>query len=288
MNFNEKYADYLAFINENINKIFSEYHDETVSEEIFEAAKYSVNNGGKRIRPILCLAAAESFGLNKRDVLKFAVAIELIHSYSLVHDDLPAMDNDDFRRGKPSTHKKFGEAMGILTGDALLNLSAEIILSGEMSVNEIKASRYIFDCSGMKGMIAGQVYDIESEKITDFDEDFLYKISKNKTSKLIAAPLVVPAIICEKYVDEMKALGENLGILFQITDDVFDEIGDLKTIGKTPHKDADKITAIKVFGLHGARRKAEEFYNKCKKILSAVPDADFLNALVDFIYSRKN
>ncbi|MDY6367639.1 MAG: polyprenyl synthetase family protein [Clostridia bacterium] len=287
MNFNDKFSEYREFINKSIDNLFAEYDDDTVCKDILEAAKYAVNNGGKRIRPILCIVAAEALGIKKDNVLNFALAIELIHSYSLVHDDLPAMDNDDFRRGKLATHKKFGEAMGILAGDALLNLAAETVLTS--IDNESKeAAAFIFKCSGMKGMIAGQVYDLQSEKCPEFSENFLYKISRNKTSALLTAPLVVPAMLSGEYVSEFKSLGEKIGILFQITDDIFDETGEFTVIGKTPHKDGNKVTAISVFGLDGAKEKARELYSECKKILSVIPNSEFLSQIVDYVYTRKN
>ena len=227
-------------------------------------------------------------GVDKNVALKFALAIEFIHSYSLVHDDLPAMDNDDYRRGKPSTHIKFGEAVGILCGDALLNLAVEIIFSDGLNEREVKAAKFLFNCSGIYGMIAGQVFDIESEDGENVNEEHLYKISENKTAKLITAPIVIPAILSDKYAIELKELGKNLGILFQITDDIFDATGDIKVIGKTPHKDGNKITAVKVFGIDGAKEKAEVFYQKCKNIISKIPDGEFLGDFIDYIYSRQN
>lgn len=288
MNFNLKFAEYRNSVNKAIDDFFAEYRKGGVCETIVEAAEYAVKNGGKRVRPVLCLALSEILGVEKTVALKFAIAIEFIHSYSLVHDDLPAMDNDDFRRGKESTHKKFGEAIGILAGDALLNLAAETVLSVCNSESTVKAAMLLFEYSGMKGMIAGQVYDIESEKIKCATEDFLYKISENKTAKLLTAPLLVPAIIGGKYYEELKEYGKKIGVLFQITDDIFDATCDFASIGKTPHKDENKITAVNLFGVDGAKKRAETLYNDCKSIISAIPDSEFLIEFTDYIYNRKN
>lgn len=286
MIFKEQYDEYLNLINNEISSYFAEYKIGDTCLPIINAAEYAVKNGGKRIRPVLCVSVSDMLGVDRKTALKFALAIEFIHSYSLVHDDLPAMDNDDFRRGKPSTHKKFGEAMGILAGDALLNLAAETVLSGELKKEETKAAKYLFSFSGMKGMIAGQVYDIESEKSEQINKENLYKISENKTAKLLTAPLIIPAIISGKYFNELNELGHNLGILFQITDDIFDVLGDFNVIGKTPHKDENKITAVKVFGLDGAKIQAETLYKKCKKIIAEIPDSEFLSEFTDYIYGR--
>lgn len=288
MPFKSKYEDYLVRVNTAISDFFDKYNETVICKDIFNAAEYAVKNGGKRVRPVMCLAAAEMLNISEKEAIKYALAIEFIHSYSLVHDDLPSMDNDDYRRGKLSTHKKFGEAMGILVGDALLNLSAEVLLSGEsLNERELAAARLIFEYSGMKGMIAGQVFDIESEKNKNPNEEFLFKISENKTAKLITAPLLVPAILSGKYIEELKKFGKNLGILFQITDDIFDATGSREKIGKTPKKDLNKTTAITVFGLDGAKKRAEIIYAKCQEIISSIPNSDFLCDFTDFIYQRE-
>ena len=288
MTFKDRYEVYLQYFNKGLDDYLNGLKADNYCKTITDAVEYAVKNGGKRVRPVLCLSVADILGVDKNVALKFALAVEFIHSYSLVHDDLPAMDNDDYRRGKPSTHIKFGEAVGILCGDALLNLAMEIIFSDGLSEREVKAAKFLFNCSGIYGMIAGQVFDIESEDGENVNEEHLYKISENKTAKLITAPIVIPAILSDKYVIELKELGKNLGILFQITDDIFDATGDIKVIGKTPHKDGNKITAVKVFGIDGAKEKAEVFYQKCKNIISKIPDGEFLSDFIDYIYSRQN
>ena len=288
LNFKDKYAEYLNVFCDYLTEYFSSIKG--IPENLYSAMEYAVSGGGKRVRPVLCLAISDMLGVDVKKTLPFALAIEMIHSYSLVHDDLPAMDNDDYRRGKLSTHKKYGEAMGILAGDGLLNLAYEILLSvNDFSLNELKASRIIADYAGSKGMINGQVLDIEGENADNVSESALYDIVINKTAKLITAPILVASSLGgDKYFNELKEYGYNLGLLFQTTDDIFDATSTFEEIGKTPHKDENKITAIKVYGLEGAKLKASIYYENCKKILDLLPNNSFLSDFTDYIYTRKN
>lgn len=288
-NYNQTYNEYLKIFENNLSIVFNSLL-KTAPETIKNAMTYAVVDGGKRIRPVLSLASAKLVGLNFDEIKEFSVAIECIHSYSLVHDDLPCMDNDDYRRGKLSTHKKFGEANGVLAGDALLNFAFELCLNKpNFNDNDVKALRFLSECAGYCGMIAGQVLDLESEG-ANADKDLLYKIFENKTAKLIIAPLIIPSILKDgKYYKELYEFGYNLGILFQITDDIIDVEGSLEEIGKTPNKDAEsnKLTSVKVFGLTGAKKKANLHYQKCKNALQSVPNSEFLLELADKIYKRK-
>ncbi len=290
MNFEENYKKYLEIFNKNLNLFFDNL-DYSSPKIITDAIQYAVKDGGKRIRPVLTLACANMLKVDFKEVLPYAIAIELIHSYSLVHDDLPAMDNDDFRRGKLSTHKKFGEAYGILAGDALLNLAFEVIFSKEkFSESDLNACKILSEFAGYRGMIGGQVLDLESEK-KNLSLENLYEIYNKKTSKLITAPLLIASCFKNyEYFDKLKEYGYNLGILFQITDDIMDEEGDLSTIGKTPHKDKDedKFTSVKIFGLAGAKTTAKQHYDKCKGILSEIENSQFLQEFTDKIYIRKS
>lgn len=286
LKFNEYLNTFNNFLNENIDNL-----SKTAPKIIVDAISYAVKDGGKRIRPVLCLATADILGVPQQDVLNYALAIELIHSYSLVHDDLPAMDNDDYRRGKLSTHKKFGEAYGILAGDALLTLAFELCVNKrEISKEEVSVIRTIASCAGYDGMIAGQVLDLQNEKNDNADERVLNNIYANKTAKLIIAPILVASILLKnKHLDELTEFGLGLGFLFQITDDILDAQGDIKTIGKTPKKDvaSDKLTSIKLFGLDGAKERMKIYYDICLKALSKIPNSDFLKCLTDEIYNRK-
>lgn len=291
MSIDEKYSIYLSKFNAFLQTKFAEFQKE-YPNVLADAMIWAVDGGGKRVRPVLCLATADMLGVKLEDVIDFAFAIELIHSYSLVHDDLPAMDNDDYRRGKLSTHKKFGEAFGILAGDGLLTLALEYCLRKQnFNANDAKALKIICEYAGASGMIAGQVLDLQNEKNPAFTKEILYSIYENKTAKLIMAPLLAASCIAGgKYFNELKEFGYNLGILFQITDDIMDEEGDLASIGKTPHKDkeADKLTSIKVFGFDGAKNKAKMHYEKCKEILNNIPNSEFLSGFTDKMYLRKS
>lgn len=288
-NFELEYTRYLEIFNSYLEEKFNEM-DKKSPHLLREAMQYAVLDGGKRIRPILCLAFADVFNVPYEKVLDYALAIECLHSYSLVHDDLPCMDNDDYRRGKLSTHKKFGQAMGVLVGDALLNLAIEICLEKEkLTVRDINAIRTIFNNSGYKGMIAGQVLDLQNERVNSVDENLLYDIYYNKTSKLILAPILAVACFTnKKYYKTLEEYGYNLGILFQITDDLLDVIGDATVIGKTPNKDSkcDKLTAIKVFGIEGAKERAKYHYKNCIKCLKKLNKNKFVLSITDNIYNR--
>lgn len=288
MNYKDKYSQYLKRFNEQLDIAVKSFS--TAPELLKQAMEYAVLDGGKRIRPVLLMATAEMLGVEFNQIKEFAVAIECIHSYSLVHDDLPAMDNDDYRRGKLSTHKKFGEAFGILAGDALLNFAFEYVLGkSSFSERDAKALYYLANCSGSLGMIAGQVLDLQNEKVNSVSEQLLYNIYENKTAKLIIAPIVIASILSGglEY-DNLYGFAYNLGVMFQIADDILDVEGSIDLIGKTPNKDeqSGKLTAIKVFGLDGAKTKKEEYYIKCKRALAGIKGNEFLMAFTDAICSR--
>ncbi|MBQ7236126.1 MAG: polyprenyl synthetase family protein [Clostridia bacterium] len=290
MDYNEQYAHYLNIFNSNLNEAFLSLNHQAPNT-LIDAMNYSIKDGGKRLRPVLCLAACDMLGVDLKEVKEFSVALECIHSYSLVHDDLPAMDNDDFRRGKLSTHKKFGEANAILAGDALLNFAFELALKKENFSNKDARALYILaEYAGYSGMIAGQVLDLENEQNNVYDEQKLYDIYENKTAKLITAPLLIASTLSGgKYFNELKEFGYHLGVTFQIVDDIMDVEGTLESIGKTPNKDLaeDKLTSIKVFGLDGAKEHAKKHYEKCKELLSNIDNNDFLDKLTDAMFVRK-
>ncbi len=284
----------LKFYTDTFNKSLSNYLDSVkkgVPPTLYEAVKYSVSDGGKRVRPVLCYAVSDMLGVDFSQIEYYAIAVELIHSYSLVHDDLPCMDNDDYRRGKYSTHKKYGEATGVLVGDALLNLAIETSLKkSHYTDNDISALKILFYCSGFNGMIKGQMLDLENENRSDISEETMNEIFINKTSRLIEAPILIASLMADKlYFEQLNEYGTLLGILFQLTDDILDVESNLQVLGKTPNKDAEsgKLSAVKVYGLDGAKNKAEEIYLTCKEILSDIPNSDFLSEFTDKIYNRK-
>lgn len=199
---------------------------ETADEGLADMLKYCVLDGGKRIRPRLCLLTAEMLGVDEERALPFACAIELIHSYSLVHDDLPAMDNDDFRRGKPSCHKRFGEAQAILTGDALLTLAAATLCKVE---GEQAAKREVFTAA--LAMVEGQLIDLKAGVRTAEERELLYR---KKTGALMSAAVLSAARLAkcdEKRYNSLKAFSDRLGLLFQLTDDVLDKEQELSKVG---------------------------------------------------------
>lgn len=238
---------------------------EEIPSEIHRSMRYSIFAGGKRLRPVLCLTAAEAVGGDSSSLLPAACALELIHTYSLIHDDLPAMDNDDFRRGKPTNHKVYGEAMAILTGDALLTMAfgliAECSTSGDITPETvIRVIREVSAAAGSQGMIGGQVVDILSEN-KSVDQDRLKYIHDHKTGALFKASIRTGALLgrgSEEQVESLSIFAENLGLAFQITDDILDIEGEFQKIGKTLGSDErkHKCTYPAVFGLQESKALA--------------------------------
>ncbi|MGL4210073.1 MAG: polyprenyl synthetase family protein [Cetobacterium somerae] len=264
---------------------------------IAEGMRYSVLNGGKRLRPILLLMVLELFDKKIDLGLPIAVAIEMIHSYSLVHDDLPALDNDDYRRGKLTTHKKFGEAEAILIGDALLTHSFSVITDetkGVASDKLVKIIGMVSRYAGINGMIGGQTVDIESEKKKVSLETLKY-IHENKTGKLIKLPVEIGAIISEATEEEYKALenyADGIGLAFQIKDDILDIEGDFEKIGKPIGSDLEleKTTYPSIFGIEKSKEILKEVISGAKRSLNIFPDEKikvFLE-LADYIGIREN
>ncbi len=286
-NYKEQYNHYLKIFENELNIAVESINAPDILKE---SMKYAILDGGKRVRPVLALSTADMLDIELSTVLPFAVAIECIHSYSLVHDDLPSMDNDDYRRGKLSTHKKFGEAQGILAGDALLNFAFEYVLNkSNFTINDGKALGLLAKFSGCSGMVGGQVLDLSNENNDDVSEKVLYQIYENKTAKLIMAPILIASILCDnKHFDSLREYGLNLGYLFQLSDDILDVEGTIEEIGKTPNKDADsnKLSAIKVFGLEGAKQRKLLHYNKCIEQLNKIENNQFLLALTKNMYER--
>jgi geranylgeranyl diphosphate synthase type II len=278
------------------NNITVKYIDELVREYIPKnhdkvslAIEYSLFSGGKRFRPMLLLQTARAVGKRLTDNAKrLACALEYIHTYSLIHDDLPSMDNDDLRRGKPTNHKVFGEAMAILAGDALLNYAYEIILRSITDNNSLSAGRLLALYAGAFGMIGGQALDILSENELK-SEVTLYKIHENKTGRLLLASTLIPSCLCgNEGFDKLSQYGKNLGLLFQVTDDILDVTSSVDKLGKTINKDANenKLTFVTLYGLDGAKKYAKEYYEKAKLAICDFEENEFLIGLLDFIIGR--
>ncbi len=262
-------------------------------EILKDSLTYSLRLGGKRIRPVLMFSVGKLLGLDSQKLKNFALALELIHTYSLIHDDLPEMDNDDFRRGKPSNHKVYGTGNAVLAGDGLLNTAYSVLFGECFNGNEyVSASKYICDCAGIKGMIAGQSADLLHQNDSEIDEDVLDFIYENKTSKLIMAAVVVPSILCGgKYYSELKLFGRDLGFLFQITDDILDVEGNFENLGKSVGKDSaeGKYTSVRLYGLDKSNVKADLLCERCVKILESFNgNTEFLKDLVNFVRQRIN
>ncbi len=289
MNFNDKYCAYLREFNAKLTEFCNKI--DCRPDVLRDSLRYSLELGGKRIRPVLCFATADLLGLERRKVINFALAIELIHTYSLIHDDLPEMDDDDFRRGKPSNHKVFGVGNAVLAGDGLLNTAYSLLLQEcRFGTEYISAAEFICDCAGIYGMIAGQSADLLHENDKSFNEPTLNFIYENKTGKLLTAPVVVPAILSGgRCFSGLKSFGKDLGALFQITDDILDVEGEFSSLGKSIGKDEEegKYTSVALYGLDGAKLRADVLAERCRAVLESIDgDGEFLISLVDFVRNR--
>ncbi|MCC8160767.1 MAG: polyprenyl synthetase family protein [Oscillospiraceae bacterium] len=292
MKIKERLKGQIELIDGYLDKYLAE--KENPQNIIYKAMRYSVFAGGKRLRPILMLNTCKMLGGDTDEVIPFACAIEMIHTYSLIHDDLPAMDNDDLRRGMPTSHIKFGEATAILAGDALLNRAFEIV--SEYDGNNIKramtAINILARSSGTEGMIGGQVVDMESEG-KDITLDELRYLHLNKTGAIIRSACAVGALMGGADKEEMDAIDEfakNLGIAFQIQDDILDVTGSEEELGKPigSDKEENKNTYVKLAGLEKSVKMAAEYSEKAKKSLGIFGEkADFLTELTDYLTNRK-
>lgn len=265
-------------------------------ESIHCAMRYSVFAGGKRLRPALCLEAGSVTGAEDREVIPVACALEMIHTYSLVHDDLPALDNDDLRRGQPTVHKKFGEAVAILAGDALLTRAFQILSGADggsfHSADRIAAMREIALAVGtVDGMIGGQVADLEAEG-KNISPQVLQYIHQAKTGALIRASVRAGALLGKAKQTELEALsiyGDKIGLAFQIVDDVLDVVSSAEVLGKTPGKDRStrKATYAALFGLEASRHKARQFVDEALSALRSFgAAANGLRELAQFFVER--
>jgi geranylgeranyl diphosphate synthase, type II len=262
---------------------------------IIDAALHSINAGGKRIRPLLSLSTALLLNKSPETLLPFAAAIEMIHTYSLIHDDLPAMDNDDLRRGKPTCHIKYGEDIAILTGDLLQTLAFETLSNPQPHIEpsaQLNCIHLICNAIGNEGMIGGQVLDINHESGA-FNIEALKNIHSKKTGALIEISLLGPAILLNATQEQQRylsQLGKHLGLLFQITDDILDETGSKEEIGKSPGKDKEqnKLTYTTLLGLDNAKEMAT---NEAKKALTLLiefksPYTTLFSTLIQYFLKR--
>lgn len=295
MEWKQQLKGYTDLINQYLEEIFA--NEMGPNKTVVEAMKYSLYAGGKRLRPVLMMAAYDLLGKDVKEVLPYAAAIEMIHTYSLIHDDLPAMDNDDYRRGKLTNHKVFGEGIAILAGDGLLNYAYELMLRDALSKVDserfIKATYELATASGINGMIGGQTVDLESENKT-ISADLLEYIHLNKTAAIITASLKAGAIIGggqEEDYCRMEAIGTSLGLAFQIQDDILDIVGDQAKLGKRIGSDEEKHKSTYP-SLHGL----ESSYSKVRELTEAIytnlacygEGGSFLKELSSYLMERES
>lgn len=282
---------------EEIEKLLVGYlpKEEGFQKTIFEAVNYSITAGGKRLRPLLMKETYQMFGGNGQVVEPFMAALEMIHTYSLVHDDLPAMDNDEYRRGKKTTHAVYGEAMGILAGDALLNLAFETAASAfeiETSERTAKALKILAKKAGIYGMIGGQVVDVESEgqPLSREKLDFIYRL---KTSALIEAAMMIGAVLAGASDEEaavIECVANDVGLAFQIQDDILDVTSTLEVLGKPIHSDDknNKTTYVTLEGLDKAKKDVEEISDRALSTLASLEHKNaFLEELIRMLITRE-
>ncbi len=282
----------------NIENLLEQYRpkEEGYQKAIMQAMNYSLQAKGKRLRPILTLEACKIVGGKVEDVIPFAMAIEMIHTYSLIHDDLPALDNDDLRRGRPTNHKVYGEDIAILAGDGLLNYAYEVMLTN--SIGKENPSKYLLaineiaNTSGIYGMIGGQVVDIQSEN-QQIPKEKLDYIHMNKTAAIIVGCMRAGAIVggaSENQLLNITNYAKNIGLAFQIVDDILDIVGDESKLGKKVGSDIDnnKSTYPSLIGLEESKNIAHKLIQEAKSNIENISeDAKFLIDLADYIIDRE-
>lgn len=276
----ETITHYLARRAEEVNEWLDRLvpSESTPPELLHRAMRYSLLAGGKRLRPALVLAAGEAFGADTDDLMPAACAIEMIHTYSLIHDDLPAMDNDDLRRGRPTCHKAFGEAVAILAGDALLTQAFRVLAADSPARNperQLRVIREVATAAGtVEALIGGQMADIESEGIK-VDDSALEYIHRSKTGAMISASVVIGGTVAgasENEVERLREYGQRIGLAFQIADDILDVTSTSEQLGKTPGKDqaANKATYPAIHGIAASEARARELVAEAVEIVSTL------------------
>lgn len=281
---------------EEINRMLCRFLPEESGKEkvLCEAMNYSVAVGGKRLRPMILLETYKMFGGTDTEAEPFAAALEMIHTYSLVHDDLPAMDNDMYRRGQLTTHAKYGEAMGILAGDGLLNYAFEVMSEAvcEQGANGAKAMSILAKKAGVRGMIAGQTVDLEWTGKPQTKELLDY-INERKTSALLCGALMAGAALAgagDAELSVLEQVGNYVGLAFQIKDDILDVVGDEAKLGKPLHSDEknEKITYVSLIGVEQAEETVRDFSNRAVELLDTLPyENPFLKELLLSLITRE-
>lgn len=286
-NYEARFKEYINLVNTRLSELLNGEND-----VVYEAMKYSVENGGKRIRPVLVLESCKMCGGDISSALDVACALEMIHTYSLIHDDLPCMDDDDMRRGKPSCHVKFGEEYALLAGDALLTYAFEVIASADIdNAKKVKAISCLSRNAGFSGMVGGQVIDLQSEG-KKISYDTLREMHSKKTGALIRCAVTLGCICAgadEATTDALVNYADNIGYAFQAVDDILDVVSTEEVLGKPIGSDAEceKTTYVTLFGVKKAKQIADELTQNAIKSIDSFENSDFLVRLAQELTERK-
>ena len=291
MKLNEQTGLYREYVENYLKEWYSRFHEEP-QRQLFQAMEYSLLAGGKRLRPIFAFEFCRICGADWKIAAPFAAAIEMIHTYSLIHDDLPSMDNDDLRRGRPTNHKVYGEAMAILAGDALLTDAFAVAATAQLAQPQDMAFAIsvLSECAGSLGMVGGQVLDICSEERECTEEEIL-NIQSRKTGALINAACVLGVIAAggtEEQIDAAASFAGALGIAFQIRDDMLDVIGTKDEMGKGVGTDAEKNTFVQLYGLEKCEELVKKYTNTALAALDVFEDPGILGELAASLTDRRN
>lgn len=291
---NKKIEEFSQLIEENLYKYFNTYFDEY--KILFDSMEYSVKNGGKRVRPLLTMLFCDACGGDPLKAVQFAVAVEYIHTYSLIHDDLPCMDDDDYRRGKPSNHKVYGEAMALLAGDGLLTAAFERIATwsraGLIDCDvAISAISELSAYAGSRGMIGGQVIDIQNEDNKDIKLETLMMLDNLKTGALIEAACSLGCIVARANDDKIQAAKEfasNIGLAFQIKDDILDVTSSFEKLGKAIGSDMEngKTTYVTLLGVEECQKLVDKLTDEALKALDAFENNEALKEYALYLAKR--
>lgn len=288
MNFKERNAEYLKCIEHHLDTVYFSYPNEP-QQVLFDAMRYSLLAGGKRLRPIFVLDFCRMCAGDWKTALPFAAAVEMVHTYSLIHDDLPCMDNDDFRRGMPTSHKVYGEATAVLAGDALLTAAFSTIARSEFSAKtRIQAVEILAECAGETGMVGGQVLDMQSEE-RQCNKQEVIDIQSRKTGALIRAACMLGVLAAdgnEKQLSAAAEFAEHLGLAFQIRDDMLDVIGNAEELGKAVGVDTVKNTFVQLYGLKTCNRMVNEHTGQAIAALNTFQSNEFMIELANFLVNR--
>ena len=288
MNFKDRCKEYVSYIERYLNESCFCYPAEP-QQTLFSAMRYSLLAGGKRLRPMFVFDFCRMCGGDWKNAVPFAAAVEMIHTYSLIHDDLPCMDNDDYRRGRLTNHKVYGEAIAVLAGDGLLTAAFSLIAKANYSAEtRIKAVDILSNCAGELGMVGGQVLDMQSEDRQCTAQEVI-NIQSRKTGALIRAACMLGVLAgngTEKQLEAASIFASHLGLAFQIRDDMLDIIGDAQELGKAVGVDSTKNTFVQLYGLESCNHMVNEHTDRAIAALSAFSDHDYMQEIANQLINR--